>query len=96
MSKSSQVGQWEAWQPANEGEEAQFCDLVCSDCTKSLKNEGDYPMGCKVLFDAINNGGTDILFSKTKGKIRCTKQALKGQPIQYRCKNTPDLFGAST
>jgi len=93
--EAEQSEDWQVWQPANEGEEAKFCDLVCSDCTKTLKNEGGYPVGCAVLNDAINYDGDQILFNKTKGKIKCSQQQLKGQLVKYRCKETFDLFGAS-
>ncbi len=84
---------WDIWRPGNESEEATFCDLVCSECTKSHKNEGGYHIGCHVLYEAINHDGAQILFNKDKGKIKCLKQKLKGQLQKYRCKNTPDLFG---
>ncbi|MBL4837400.1 MAG: hypothetical protein JKY34_07460 [Kordiimonadaceae bacterium] len=93
MPNRSSVDGWEVWQPHYDEEEMKFCDLVCSDCTKCMKNEADYPMGCAVLFNAINNDGTDILFNRAKGKIKCLKHSLKGQPKKYRCKKTPDLFG---
>jgi|GEM_PF-540104 len=84
---------WTVWRPSNESEEAKFCDLVCSECTKNHKDEGGNYIGCPVLIDAIDYDGDQILFNKEKGKIKCLKQQLKGQPKKYRCKETPDLFG---
>lgn len=92
MHPATQEG-WETWQPHYDEEEMKFCDLVCSDCSKCMKNEGDYPIGCAVLYEAINHGGTDIQINKAKDKIRCTKHTLKGQQAKHRCKHTPDLFG---
>ncbi len=82
--------EWKSWYPGTLEEEDKFTSLVCADCTKTLKNLDGDAMGCEVLMQAVEHIEYNIEVNKKKERIRCNKQALKGEIP--RCKNTPDMF----
>jgi hypothetical protein len=88
------------YQPSNGTETATFVENWCTHCAREKAvREGDPADGyddrelCPIFAKAMANGGCKEWVYDAGGHPSCTAYVERGQPIPYRCPETPDLFG---
>lgn len=89
----------ERYQPSNGTEGMIFIDAWCSHCARDkAMSEGnsveecDDRELCPIIARSMANGGCEEWVYGSDGQPRCTEYVEQGQPIPYRCPNTPDIF----
>lgn len=88
------------YQPSNGTEGMIFIDAWCSHCARDkAEREGAYVEDCDdtelcpIIARSMADGGCEEWVYGSDGQPRCTEYVEHGQPIPYRCPNTPDFFG---
>lgn len=90
------------YRPSSGTEGADFQDRWCCRCEMDAKFQAnpDAADGCPIVAATFVYDVTDPNYPKEwtydkKGEPCCTAFVPIGEPIPYRCPDTPDLFGAT-
>ncbi len=90
------------YMPSNGTEGEFFHSMWCEECARDKVMNGEAtqeqadadPEGCycMILNQSFHSDGVPEWVYGADGQPCCTAFSPKGQPIQYRCPNTPDMF----
>lgn len=90
----------EQYLPSNGTEGMIFIDNWCRGCARDKAMRDGEPIEecddnalCPIIAQSMAEGGAKEWVYGTDGQPRCTDFVEEGQPIPYRCPNTPDIFG---
>ena len=86
------------YRPSNGTEGAVFIDSWCGHCARDKAMREGAPLEecddrevCPIIARSFAGEATEWVYG-TDGQPRCTEYVEHGQPIPYRCLNTPDIF----
>ncbi len=87
------------YKPSNGSEGEAFIGHWCGHCARDKSAREGAPIEecddrevCPIIARSFAGDATEWVYG-TDGQPRCTEYVEHGQPIPYRCPNTPDIFG---
>lgn len=86
------------YRPANGTEGEIFYDEWCAKCERDKLYRETSDNGCEILLDSMlyqadHESYPEQLTYDENGDPCCTAFIMEGEPIQYRCDKTIDMFG---